>query len=117
MIQKIGQFCFASACSQIHFVSNEYDGHLLVNFANSWHPVCLEPLDAFEVIYIVYQNDDVGLFDLNVIILLFLFTGWRVNQLRIHLVWQKIVIRRYGNWMIGFLHLARKIVGYECDDD
>lgn len=58
-----------------------------------------------------------GFLNLDVIVLVLFLTAVCVDKLRIHLVGKEVVVRRDGDWVVRLLHLARKVVGYEGNND
>lgn len=64
MVQKVCHFIVCVAASQVHFISDEDDWNFIINFGNSCHPICFEPLYAVKIVNIIHQYDNISLFNL-----------------------------------------------------
>lgn len=98
---------------QVHFVAYKNHGHFVSNFIYSWHPVRPQALNAVKLVDIIDKNDHICLLNLAIRVLLILTLRARINQLRVHLVRQQIVIWRDRHWMILLLNLPREIIRYQ----
>ena len=73
--------------SEIDFVANKNNRYLVINLVDSGHPICSKSLNAIELVDIINQNDNIGLFDLTVCVLLILILGTCVDELCVYFVW------------------------------
>ena len=84
MVEQVGHLMVSVALPQVNLVANKDYRHFIIDLGNACHPVSLKPTYAIHVVYIIHENDHVGMFNLSVSVLLVQLARAAVDQLGVH---------------------------------